>query len=128
MLRNQRSIHVGLTLVETLVVIAIVGVLVALLLPAIQAARESARKSHCQSNLRQTALALQAFHNANSSLPSHYNGTSLSYPLDTWDQYHLHSWRAALLPYVEQSALHDSIDWRALATDRVNESAAATVV
>ncbi len=73
-------------------------------------------------------LALHAFHNANKNLPSHYNGTSLSYPLKVWDQFHMHSWRAALLPYLEQSALHDSIDWHALATDRVNESVATTVV
>lgn len=128
MLRDQRSIQGGLTLIETVVSIAIVGILVALLLPAIQAARESARKTQCQNNLKQTAFALQTFHDANNNLPSHYNGTSLSYPLNGWDQYHLHSWRAALLPYLEQSALHDSIDRHALATDRVNEPAATTVV
>jgi prepilin-type N-terminal cleavage/methylation domain-containing protein len=128
MLRKQRSIRRGLTLIETLVSIAIVGILVALLLPAIQAARESARKAHCQNNLKQTALALQAFHDANNNLPSPYNGTSLSYPLKPRDLFHLHSWRAVLLPYLEQSALHDSIDWHALATDRVNEWVAATVV
>lgn len=128
MLRNQRRIHGGLTLIETVVSIAIVGILVAILLPAIQAARESARKAQCQNNLKQTALALQAFHDANNNLPSHYNGTSLSYPLKPWDLLYLHSWRAALLPYLEQSALHDSIDWHALATDRVNESVATTVV
>ena len=128
MLRNQRYIHGGFTLIETLVSIAIVGILVAILIPAIQAARESARKTQCQSNLKQTALALHAFHNANKNLPSHYNGTSLSYPLESWDLFHMHSWRAALLPYLEQSALHDSIDWHALATDPVNEPVATTVV
>jgi prepilin-type processing-associated H-X9-DG protein len=126
--RIQRDIHVGLTLIETLVSISIVGVLVALFFPAVQATRESARKAQCQNNLKQTALALHAYHDANSRLPSHYNGTSLSYPLKPWDLSHLHSWRAALLPYLEQSALHDSIDWRALATDRVNESVATAVV
>jgi len=128
MLRNQRYIHRGLTLVELLVVIAIIGILVALLLPAIQAARESARKTQCQNNLKQTALALHAFHNANKNLPSHYNGTSLPYPLKERNLFHTHSWRAVLLSYLEQSALHDSIDWDSLATDRVNESVATTVV
>jgi len=128
MFRNQRYLHSGLTLVETLVSIAIIGILVALLLPAVQAARESARKAKCQHNLKQTALALHAFHTANTHLPSHYNGTSLAYPLKAWDQFHLHSWRAALLLYLEQSALHDSIDWQALATDQVNESVATSVV
>ncbi len=128
MLRNQRYIHGGLTLVELLVVIAIIGILVALLLPAIQAARESARKTQCQNNLKQTALALHAFHNANKNLPSHYNGTSLPFPLKERNLFHTHSWRAVLLPYLEHSALHDSIDWQALATDRENESVATTVV
>ena len=128
MLRTHRSIYGGLTLIEILVSIAIIGVLIALLLPAIQAARESARRAQCQNNLKQTALALQAFHNANNNLPSHYNGTSLAYPLNGWDQYHLHAWRVALLPDLEQLALHDSIHWQALATDRVNESVATTIV
>ncbi len=128
MLRNQRYIHGGLTLIETLVSIAIVGILVAILIPAVQAARESARKTHCQNNLKQTALALHAFHNANNNLPSPYNGTSLPYPLKEPDLFHMHSWRAVLLPYLEQSALHDSIDWHSLATDRENESVATTVV
>jgi len=128
MLHNQRYIHGGLTLIETLVSIAIVGILLAILIPAVQAARESARKTQCQNNLKQTALALHAFHNANKNLPSPYNGTSLPYPLKEPDLFHMHSWRAVLLPYLEQSALHDSIDWHALATDRENESVATTVV
>ncbi|TWU17602.1 DUF1559 domain-containing protein [Bythopirellula polymerisocia] len=124
----RQSNSKGLTLVELLVVIAIIGLLIALLLPAVQAAREAARKTHCQNNLKQTALALHAFHNANNNLPSPYNGTSLLYPIEEPDLFHMHSWRAALLPYVEQSALHNSIDWHALATDQVNESVATTVV
>ena len=128
MLRNQRYIHGGFTLIETLVSIAIVGILVAILVPAIQAAREAARKTQCQNNLKQTALALLAFHDANNNLPSHYNGTFLPYPLKIEDMFHLHSWRATLLLYLEQTTLYDSIDWHALATDRVNEQVATTVV
>ena len=127
MLRDQRTIHGGLTLIETLVSIAIVGILVCFFFLRFKQPG-SLRKTQCQNNLKQTALALQAFHDANNNLPSHYNGTSLSYPLNGWNQYHLHSWRAALLPYLEQFALHGSIDWHALATDRVNEPAATTVV
>ena len=118
----------GLTLVETLVSLAIIGILVAILIPAIQATREAARKTQCQGNIRQTAIALHNFHTAKDSLPSQYNETSLAYPLNEWDLFHMHSWRAVLLPYIEQSALHDSVDWKTLATDPENDSIATTVV
>ncbi len=51
----------GLTLVETLVVIAIVSVLLSLIVPATSAVRANARSGHCQSNLRQLALAAHAY-------------------------------------------------------------------
>ncbi|MEQ8849730.1 DUF1559 domain-containing protein [Botrimarina sp.] len=57
------------TLVELLVVIAIIGVLVALLLPAVQAAREAARRSQCQSNLKNNALAVINYVDANKQYP-----------------------------------------------------------
>ena len=125
---TQRSIRCGLTLIETVVSFTIIGILAGILLPAVQAVRESARKTQCQSNVKQTALALHAFHNSSNNLPSHYNGTSLTYPLREWDLFHTHSWRAALLPHIEQSALRDSIAWHSLATERENESVATTVV
>ncbi|GAA4459682.1 DUF1559 domain-containing protein [Novipirellula rosea] len=118
----------GLTLIEIVVTVTLIAILIAILVPAIQAARESARKTQCQSNLKQTSLAVHTFHNSHKSFPSPYGGTSLSYPLEVWDQFHMHSWRAALLPYMEQSSLHDAIDWHVLATDRVNETVANTVV
>lgn len=128
MQRTQQSIRCGLTLIETIVAISIIGILAAIFIPAVQAVRESARKTQCQNNLKQTALALHAFHNSNNKLPSYYNGTSLAYPLREWDLFHMHSWRAALLPHIELSSLKDSIAWHLLATDRENESVATTVV
>lgn len=125
---DDHSNRSGLTLIETLVSMAIVGILAAILIPAVQAVREAARKTQCQNNLRQTALALHAFHDSRNDLPSHYNGTSFTYPLKEWDLIHMHSWRVALLPFIEQSALRDSIDWDSPATDRENELVATTVV
>ncbi len=70
------------TLVELLVVIAILGILVSVLLPTLSSAREITYKTACQSNLRQTAIAVANYasayksrippnvHNANGVNPS----------------------------------------------------------
>lgn len=125
---QTQSNRPGLTLIETVVSMTIVGILAAILIPAVQAVRESARKTQCQNNLKQNSLALHAFHAANGNLPSHYNGTSLPYPLTEWDLFHAHSWRASLLPFIEQTALRDSIEWDSLATDPVNQSVATATI
>ncbi len=112
-----------------LVSISIIGILAAILIPAIQAAREAARKTQCQSNLRQSVIALHAFHTSRNRLPSRFNGAAaVSYPIGYSDLFCMHSWRTALLPYIEQVALHDSIDWNFFATDPKNALVATSVV
>ncbi|MEX1042682.1 MAG: DUF1559 domain-containing protein [Pirellulaceae bacterium] len=91
--------HSAFTLVELLVVIAIIGVLVALLLPAVQQAREAARRMQCSNNLKQLGLALHNYHDTHQVFPA---GGYISNQL---------SWHVSILPFLEQSALHQSINF-----------------
>ncbi len=105
-LRGRR----GFTLVELLVVIAIIGILVALLLPAVQAAREAARRKSCSNNLKQIGLALHNYHDTYKTFPPDAiwfgtQGSTLNSPRH-------YTWIALLLPYVEQTPLHDAIDFK----------------
>jgi prepilin-type N-terminal cleavage/methylation domain-containing protein/prepilin-type processing-associated H-X9-DG protein len=111
------------TLVELLVVIAIIGILVALLLPAIQAAREAARRIQCTNNMKQLGLAILNYESGQKSLPLAYTpnftGTSKigsctnqsDSAAPTPNKLKLHYLMSFLLPYIEQQALYDRIDF-----------------
>ncbi len=106
---SKRHTHKAFTLVELLVVIAIIGILVALLLPAIQAAREAARRADCTNNLKQFGLALHNYHSTYKRLPA---GSVRSFGpgVDSWSTSMI-SWIARVLPYCEQDAIAEDIDW-----------------
>lgn len=118
----------GITLIEVLVVVGIIALLLAITLPAVQRVRESARKTQCRNNLRQIALATQSIHTTEGALPSFYNGKAIPFPLREWDLFHMHSWRVPLLPYLEQTSLHEQIDFSEIATGPENLDVAQTVV
>ena len=91
--------HGAFTLVELLVVIAIIGILVGLLLPAVQSAREAARRMQCGNNIRQFALAMHSYESAYRKFPM--QGTV---DIDF-------SVQARLLPFVEQTNIHNMLDY-----------------
>jgi len=87
----------GVSLLETLVVIALIGVLTALLFPAVQAARRRALEVQCQNNLRQLNLAVADYYEANKRLP----GPGTSGKVD--------GWTIDVLPFIEQQNLYSRI-------------------
>jgi prepilin-type N-terminal cleavage/methylation domain-containing protein/prepilin-type processing-associated H-X9-DG protein len=94
----------GFTLIELLVVMAVIGILTALLLPAVQMAQEAARRAQCVNNLKQIGIALHNYEASNGVLP--FGRLSCNDGISGGQ-----SGFAALLPYLEQIALFNAINF-----------------
>ena len=102
------------TLIELLVVIAIIAILIALLLPAVQQAREAARRTQCKNNLKQLGLAHHNYHDVYHSFAPNINLIWTGPPYTTANR----GWGGSqashlvqLLPYIEQTALFNGINF-----------------
>jgi prepilin-type processing-associated H-X9-DG protein/prepilin-type N-terminal cleavage/methylation domain-containing protein len=87
------------SLIELLISIGIIGLLMMLTLSAVQQVRQAAARTDCQNRMRQISLAAQQHHDTYSNLPSgvSFKNTEFRYM----------SWLTWLLPYLEQTELHN---------------------
>jgi prepilin-type N-terminal cleavage/methylation domain-containing protein len=100
------SRRAGFTLIELLVVIAIIAILIALLVPAVQKVREAAARTQCANNLKQLAMGVHNYHDANKQIPPNAKQIAYNWAVDSvaagptiW------TWIARILPYIEQEVL-----------------------
>lgn len=117
---RPRGLPSGVTLIELLVVIAVIGILIGLLLPAVQSARHAAWRIKCQNNLKQIGLANHQHHDVYRSFPSgvkvptRFTVPSRGVECIVYRAGYVHAyagWTALILPYIEQPAIFEQIDW-----------------
>lgn len=114
----------GVTVIELLVGFVAGAMLLALgaafLLPSVRTVRPAARRSACKNNLKQIGLALHNYADMYGSFPPAYSVDADGKPL--------HSWRTLILPYMDQPALYDSIDFAKAWDDPANAEAFKKVI
>ncbi len=120
------------TIVELLVVITVIGILIALLLPAVQSSRESAgRRLQCSNNLKQLALGIINYENANKKYPpaglcgdrtkDYLEGPF--YPRGG----QMISWAVLTLPYIEEVSLYRQFDLQRSVLDQTGDPQAVPI-
>ncbi len=119
--RKKSRRRLGFTLIEVLVVIGIVVLLIGLLLPAVNSARNSGYKAVDASNLRQLALGIIQYHDANGYLPH-----SIRDP----NQPNLprQNWVSQILPFIERNDIAGRYNYNVNWNDPANALAILTPI
>jgi prepilin-type N-terminal cleavage/methylation domain-containing protein/prepilin-type processing-associated H-X9-DG protein len=124
-MREFRAKQAAFTLIELLVVIAIIAVLIGLLLPAVQKVREAANRAKCQNSLHQLGVALSNYESTFHQFPPggrNYGWTYLpSAAQPPAVAYNLNG-LVLLLPYLEENAIYNQINFNAASGDAVNQT------
>lgn len=98
----------GLSLIELLIVVAIIALILQLALPAVDMSREAARQSQCQNHLRQLSVASELHLATHGFFPSGgWTHHWVADPNRGFGKGQPGGWCYSLLPYLDQSALHD---------------------
>jgi prepilin-type processing-associated H-X9-DG protein len=114
-LAMNRRTRSGFTLIELLVVFALLAFAIGLLLPIIQQVRAAAERTQSQNNLKQLGIACHAHHDAFKSFPAGVDDSGFSAA-------------ARLLPFVEQNAVFQQIDFKQPARAQANDVARGSFI
>jgi prepilin-type processing-associated H-X9-DG protein len=101
--------------INTFGVLVVVGIVLALVAPAIRFPSRGSTRAQCINNLKQIGIALLSYESKHGTFPP-------AYTVDANGK-RLHSWRALILPFMEQKALYESIDFSKPWDDPVNRTA-----
>ena len=123
-------------MIELLVVITIIGILVGLLLPAVNSAREAGRRTQCANNIRQIAIASQAYCEAMGVFPpggveakpdpnANSNGWNRKTGNDWSNNF---TWPTLIMPYIDQDTVYRMYDFKQPQVTQVNATARSQAI